>query len=57
MRKATRKGSLSLRHKMEKRRKEIQDVQVYALLAQSDPEMKEMLTKLLALEGTPNVVN
>ncbi len=47
----------ALRHKMEQRRKQIQDVQVYALLAQTDPEMAEMLKQFLTLEGTPNVVN
>lgn len=40
-----------LHKKMEKRRKEIQDVQVYHLLAQADPEMAEMLSQLYALEG------
>lgn len=40
-----------LRKKMEKRRKEIQEVQIYALLAKSDPEMAEMLNELLTLEG------
>ena len=44
----------ALRHKMEQRRKQIQDVQVYALLAQSDPEMAEMLKQFLALEGASN---
>lgn len=41
----------SIRAKLEQRRKQIQDVQVYALLAQNDPEMAEMLSTLIALEG------
>lgn len=45
----------ALRKKMEQRRKEIQDVQVYALLAKDDPEMATMLSQLLSLEGKVSV--
>lgn len=45
----------ALKKKMEQRRKEIQDVQVYALLAQTDPEMANMLKQLLVLEGKADV--
>jgi hypothetical protein len=40
-----------LKRQMEKRRKEIEDIQVYSLLAQADPEMATMLNELLKLEG------
>lgn len=41
----------ALRKKMEQRRKEIQDIQIYAMLAKSDPTMNELLNEMLSLEG------
>lgn len=40
-----------LKKKMEQRRKELQDIQIYMLLAKEDEAMKGLLDELLTLEG------
>jgi hypothetical protein len=44
-----------LKRKMEKRRKELEDIQLYVMLAKEDQEMAEMVKQLLELEGKHNV--